>query len=62
MTRRAQVGILRSNGRAWRTAIEAGWEWAMVAEDDMVYAHGTAGQLVGLLPLLVQAMDPTAAH
>jgi len=31
---RGEIGIVLSNVMAWRHALEAGWEWALVLEDD----------------------------
>ena len=49
-----EVGILRSNAACWQHAIDCGWEWSLVLEDDAkVGLPGKALQLLALLPELV---------
>ena len=50
-----EVGILASNMRAWRHALEMQWDWVAIFEDDASYAHGHMKQLLALLPSLVES-------
>ena len=49
-----EVGILKSNEACWRYALDQGWEWTLVLEDDArVELSGGALQLLALLPEIV---------
>ena len=51
-----EVGILASNRACWQHALDAGWEWSLVLEDDAaVSLSGGALQLLAMLPELVAA-------
>ena len=51
-----EVGILMSYQAAWSHAVERGWEWSLVLEDDAtVQLPGSVAQLLALLPSLVEA-------
>ena len=40
---RGEIGILHSNVRAWQRALDAGWEWALVLEDDATFVERGGG-------------------
>jgi len=51
-----EIGIVRSNVECWQHALESGWEWTLVLEDDAAIGlPGGALQLMALLPQLVLA-------
>lgn len=57
-----EVGILASNQVAWTHALDSGWDWCLVLEDDAAcLLPGGFLQLLALLPGLVEAaseVDP----
>ena len=51
-----EIGIVLSNRKAWQHAVDAGWEWTLVLEDDAAVKPSLKGgiaQLLALLPELV---------
>ena len=66
MLTRGEIGILHSNSLAWQRALDAGWEWGLVLEDDAQFGNGReeAASLhlfLARLPALIEAasaMDP----
>lgn len=62
---RGEIGILHSNDSAWRHAIDAGWEWALVLEDDAhlseAATHGSPA-LLAFLARLPALVDAAAEH
>ena len=49
-----EAGIVASSAACWQHALESGWEWTLVLEDDAkVRLDGGALQLLALLPELV---------
>lgn len=51
-----EVGIVLSNVECWQHALEAGWEWTLILEDDAAVVPDLAGgalQLLALVPELV---------
>ena len=51
-----EVGIVLSNLECWQHALEAGWEWTLIIEDDVAVVPNLAGgalQLLALVPELV---------
>jgi len=52
-----ELGILKSYDKAWAEALEAGWGWSLVLEDDAVpLLDGGWLQLLALLPSLVESV------
>ena len=51
-----EVGIIHSNLACWQHALERGWEWSLVLEDDCrVGVDGGALQLLSMLPEIVMS-------
>jgi len=51
-----EIGIILSNVKAWAHALEAGWEWTLVMEDDATVSgelQGGLSELIKQLPALV---------
>ena len=49
-----EIGIVQSNVACWQHALDCGWEWSLVLEDDCKISYdGGALQLLAALPLLV---------
>ncbi|KAL1520670.1 hypothetical protein AB1Y20_022240 [Prymnesium parvum] len=54
---RGEFGILLSNLKSWEAALERGWEWCLVLEDDATCAlEGGFLQLLSILPKLVESV------
>lgn len=52
----SEIGILLSNNKAWTHALNKGWEWSLILEDDATaQLRGGFDQLLALLPALVEA-------
>ena len=62
---RGEIGILHSNAHAWHRALDNGYEWLLILEDDAKFGPGaidpacTLAHLVARLPSLV---DAASAH
>ena len=50
-----EVGIVCSNERAWKHALDAGWDWSLVLEDDASTPglRGGVLQLLAFLPAII---------
>ena len=61
---RGEIGILHSNAAAWASALEAGWEFALVLEDDANLSDKAQGgcSLPMLLSRLGALVDAATAH
>ena len=61
---RGEIGILHSNAAAWAKALEAGWEFALVLEDDANLGDEAPGgcSLPMLLSRLGALVDAATAH
>jgi len=60
---RGEMGILMSNAKAWKHALQKGWEWALVLEDDVSFkgidtglsSSAAAASWLQRLPRIVKA-------
>jgi hypothetical protein len=60
---RGELGILCSNALAWRRALDAGWDWALVLEDDAHFNGDEQGMsLASFLARLPALIDAATAH
>lgn len=60
---RGEIGILCSNAMAWQRALDAGWEWALILEDDAHFQKDTQGtSLQSFLARLPSLIDAASAQ
>ena len=60
---RGELGILKSNQKAWQHALKQEWDWALILEDDATFtgiSHGVssasaAAEFLPRLPQIVRA-------
>ena len=58
-----EIGIVSSNVECWEHALDCGWEWTLVLEDDCkIGLPGGALQLLSLLPLIVNSANDNSAN
>ena len=60
-----EIGIVLSNRKCWQHAVDCGWEWTLVLEDDAAAKPSLKGgiaQLLALLPELVASASAQHAN